>query len=267
MSDASRACALIQPSNNASDTTGDFAQTRNMSATTQPTSWAAAPYWLRTFYQSPSGVHMAVRRGHLPRPMIRGRIRLFSWCEVTSMLSRRAGVGVVEGTDHDGHDEEHTECSQEQAQDCARSLATEYGQLRNPSARHQPGLRGRWKRVGGRSKEPASTRPKSASGCTHELTTPPEAQGARERLEAYVRSWLSTGLARGDWRETTARRYAESLDPACAAKLRAPVHRRADSSSDRTSTLRVGGQITLAQRSTVGCECFAPCSTTPLRTD
>jgi integrase len=27
-----------------------------------------------------------------------------------------------------------------------------------------------------------------------------------------VRSWLSTGLARGDWRETTARHYAESLD-------------------------------------------------------
>jgi hypothetical protein len=45
-----------------------------------------------------------------------------------------------------------------------------------------------------------------------ELTTLAEAQAARERLEAYVRSWLSTGLARGDWRETTARRYAESLD-------------------------------------------------------
>jgi integrase len=45
-----------------------------------------------------------------------------------------------------------------------------------------------------------------------ELTTPPEAQATREKLEAFVRSWLSTGLARGDWRETTARRYAESLD-------------------------------------------------------
>jgi hypothetical protein len=31
-----------------------------------------------------------------------------------------------------------------------------------------------------------------------ELTTLPEAQGSRERLEAYVSSWLSTGLARDD---------------------------------------------------------------------
>lgn len=35
---------------------------------------------------------------------------------------------------------------------------------------------------------------------------------AREKLATYARSWLSTGLVRGDWRETTARRYAESLD-------------------------------------------------------
>ena len=45
-----------------------------------------------------------------------------------------------------------------------------------------------------------------------DLTTLPEAQVAREKLVVYARSWLSTGLARGDWRETTARRYAESLD-------------------------------------------------------
>lgn len=34
----------------------------------------------------------------------------------------------------------------------------------------------------------------------------------RETLAAFAKSWLSTGLVRGDWRETTARRYAESLD-------------------------------------------------------
>jgi integrase len=34
----------------------------------------------------------------------------------------------------------------------------------------------------------------------------------RETLAAFAHSWLSTRLARGDWRETTARRYAESLD-------------------------------------------------------
>jgi integrase len=35
---------------------------------------------------------------------------------------------------------------------------------------------------------------------------------ARESLTTFARSWLSTRLARGDWRETTAKRYAESLD-------------------------------------------------------
>ena len=34
----------------------------------------------------------------------------------------------------------------------------------------------------------------------------------RWRRAAFAKSWLSTGLARGDWSETTARRYAESLD-------------------------------------------------------
>lgn len=34
----------------------------------------------------------------------------------------------------------------------------------------------------------------------------------KETLSTFARSWLNTRLARGDWRETTARRYAESLD-------------------------------------------------------
>jgi integrase len=35
---------------------------------------------------------------------------------------------------------------------------------------------------------------------------------ARETLTDYARSWLNTRLARGDWRETTARRYVECLE-------------------------------------------------------
>jgi integrase len=35
---------------------------------------------------------------------------------------------------------------------------------------------------------------------------------AKETLADFATSWLSTRLARGDWRETTARRYAEALD-------------------------------------------------------
>jgi hypothetical protein len=35
---------------------------------------------------------------------------------------------------------------------------------------------------------------------------------ARETVTDYARSWLSTRLARGDWRETTARRYMECLE-------------------------------------------------------
>ncbi|MFM2419642.1 MAG: hypothetical protein RL385_4365 [Pseudomonadota bacterium] len=34
----------------------------------------------------------------------------------------------------------------------------------------------------------------------------------KETLADFATSWLSTRLARGDWRETTARRYAEALD-------------------------------------------------------
>jgi hypothetical protein len=45
-----------------------------------------------------------------------------------------------------------------------------------------------------------------------ELKSEPVERPARETLQTFARSWLSTRLARGDWRETTARRYAESLD-------------------------------------------------------
>lgn len=67
---------------------------------------------------------------------------------------------------------------------------------------------GRWKTIQGTRLDAIKERERLHA----ELTTVAEVQAARERLEAYVRSWLSTGLARGDWRETTARRYAESLD-------------------------------------------------------
>jgi integrase len=45
-----------------------------------------------------------------------------------------------------------------------------------------------------------------------ELKSEPIEKPERETLQTFARSWLSTRLARGDWRETTARRYAESLD-------------------------------------------------------
>lgn len=45
-----------------------------------------------------------------------------------------------------------------------------------------------------------------------ELTGRLAAPTERELLSDFARSWMSTRLARGDWRETTARRYAEALD-------------------------------------------------------
>ncbi|MDB4977321.1 MAG: Phage integrase, N-terminal SAM-like domain, partial [Myxococcaceae bacterium] len=39
-----------------------------------------------------------------------------------------------------------------------------------------------------------------------------KAEQAPETLSTYARSWLSTRLERGDWRETTAQRYAQALD-------------------------------------------------------
>lgn len=93
----------------------------------------------RLRYRSPSGVHMAVRRGQLPAPMVRGRYWLFAWDAVASMLPRVASVGVMKGTSHDVSADEKPQGTSAEAAPCgARSLATEYGTRRDTRARHQP---------------------------------------------------------------------------------------------------------------------------------
>ncbi|MEY4578255.1 MAG: hypothetical protein RL701_2958 [Pseudomonadota bacterium] len=73
----------------------------NANASAAPELLTSAQLAKRLQYRSSSAVHMAVSRGHLPRPMLRGRTWLFAWNEVASMLTRRASVGVVEGEHHD----------------------------------------------------------------------------------------------------------------------------------------------------------------------
>lgn len=74
---------------------------------------------------------------------------------------------------------------------------------------HSGKMRSRWRRFEGSKLGALAERERLhaelAGGVTSE---PPQ----RETLEAFAHSWLSTQLARGDWRETTAQRYAQSLE-------------------------------------------------------
>lgn len=66
----------------------------------------------------------------------------------------------------------------------------------------------RWRQFRGTRSEAFAERER-----LHEaLKGPHEPEPTRETLSTYARSWLELRLARADWRETTARRYAESLD-------------------------------------------------------
>jgi hypothetical protein len=66
----------------------------------------------------------------------------------------------------------------------------------------------RWRQFRGTRNEALAERAQLHENLTSEALPAP----ARETLSIFARSWLSMRLARADWRETTARRYAESLD-------------------------------------------------------
>jgi integrase len=66
----------------------------------------------------------------------------------------------------------------------------------------------RWRQFRGSRLEALAERERLRRG----LKRAAQPEQARETLSTFARSWLSTRLARADWRETTARRYAESLD-------------------------------------------------------
>jgi integrase len=66
----------------------------------------------------------------------------------------------------------------------------------------------RWRQFRGTRNEALAERAQLHDNLRSEVLPAP----ARETLSIFARSWLSMRLARADWRETTARRYAESLD-------------------------------------------------------
>ena len=84
----------------------------------------------RLHYKTRQAVHMAVRRGKLPRPIKRGRAWLFDWIEVLATM--RSLAGVSEGTP-DG-----TQGTNEAAQASARTVAGRYGHLRNTPGSEEP---------------------------------------------------------------------------------------------------------------------------------
>ena len=73
---------------------------------------------------------------------------------------------------------------------------------------HSGKILSRWRTFQGTLAEALAERERLHEGLRGGVITKP----ARETLSDFARSWLSTRLARGDWRETTARRYAEALD-------------------------------------------------------
>lgn len=66
----------------------------------------------------------------------------------------------------------------------------------------------RWRKFEGTRLAALAERQRLRETLANETTPAP----VRETLSTFARSWLSMRLARADWRETTARRYAESLD-------------------------------------------------------
>jgi integrase len=66
----------------------------------------------------------------------------------------------------------------------------------------------RWRKFRGSKGEALAERDRQHE----ELKSEPAKVVQRETVSDFARSWMSTRLARGDWQETTARRYAESLD-------------------------------------------------------
>ena len=73
---------------------------------------------------------------------------------------------------------------------------------------HSGKMLSRWRRFQGSKLEAIAERDRLQAALKGGASEAPE----RETLEVFARSWLSTRLARDDWRETTAQRYAEALD-------------------------------------------------------
>jgi len=73
---------------------------------------------------------------------------------------------------------------------------------------HSGKMRSKWRNFRGTVAEAMAERERLHGELTGAIVSAKE----RELLSDFARSWLSTRLARGDWRETTAKRYAEALD-------------------------------------------------------
>lgn len=81
---------------------------------------------------------------------------------------------------------------------------------------HSGKMLSRWRQFRGTMAEALAERELLQGRLRGELVEPK----ARETVTDFARSWLSTRLARGDWRETTAQRYVECLELRCRASAR-----------------------------------------------
>jgi integrase len=162
----------------------------------------------RLHYRSASGVHMAVRRGQLPKPIVRGRCWLFAWDQVVTMLTRVASWKVTTMTDMPTGDSKPRK-KRRQVAPGLWQLNTDLYEIRVRGISPTTGkMTSRWRQFEGSRRDALKERER----LHEELKNEAQPTAARETLSIFARSWLSTGLARADWRETTARRYAESLD-------------------------------------------------------
>jgi integrase len=102
----------------------------------------------------------------------------------------------------------------------------------------------RWRQFRGTRKEALAERAQLHDDLKSEALPTP----ARETLSTFARSWLSTRLARADWRVTTARRYAESLDLHVLPSL---GHVFLDKLTPRAIEIALAGWVLEYARSTV----------------